>query len=288
MKVKNLLKTGILLSGVLLFAASCSNSNDASQGTITSLTNTSTDNATSGALSDEVVNNTENAIAKDEASSSLKSQAMESGSIIYFYKHTYSDGAKGTSFTITRDTVALDTTFYTIDYGTTGYINRRGNTLKGVIKVKTFGSAVPLSLTRVLTFANFSINGNQISGKKTVSIGLNSSNQLQWSIVANDSITKTDKTLILWKSTRTRALNPSDSTFVINGSSSGVSAAGNAYTDSITSPLILKLNYPFFVKGTVVLKSETKTVTVDYGDGTEDNKATVTIDGKSHDITLKY
>jgi len=60
-----------------------------------------------------------------------------------------------------------------------------------------------------------------------------------------------------------------------------------AYTVEITRPLIEYNNFKFFVQGTVTTTTQTKTAVLDYGDGTLDNKATLTINGVTKNITLR-
>jgi hypothetical protein len=54
-----------------------------------------------------------------------------------------------------------------------------------------------------------------------------------------------------------------------------------------SNPLIVNGNYPYFTKGSVVITTDSKTVLVDYGDGTKDNKATATVNGVTKEFTLK-
>jgi hypothetical protein len=82
----------------------------------------------------------------------------------------------------------------------------------------------------------------------------------------------------------------------ITGSASGTTAAGNSYTANITSQLIRDFSctpnsaqqhrHPF-IQGTFQFTPSGKpTRTVDFGAGTCDLNATVTINGHTYNITL--
>ena len=81
----------------------------------------------------------------------------------------------------------------------------------------------------------------------------------------------------------------SDDVYSITGSASGKSAKGNNFSATITSALIVKLTCKNIVKGTFDFDPGTgKPVrTVDYGDGTCDDVATVTIGSKTYTVHLR-
>jgi hypothetical protein len=181
----------------------------------------------------------------------------------------------------------------TIDYGTSGVTGKRGNVLKGKMVVTISDKMNVVGSTKTIKFVDFSINGNALAGSKKIIFNGNAS----WSIIATDTITRTDGTVVTWTTERTRTriddnetpLIKWDDTFSIIGSSTGLNAKGKAYTMTIdgNNPLIIGGLYPFFTKGTVIITSETKTVIMDYGDGTKDALATVTVHGKTKTINLR-
>ena len=57
-------------------------------------------------------------------------------------------------------------------------------------------------------------------------------------------------------------------------------------TATITTPLIIKMSCPHIVSGVMTIVRNNNTGTIDYGDGTCDNLATLTIDGVATVITL--
>lgn len=78
----------------------------------------------------------------------------------------------------------------------------------------------------------------------------------------------------------------SDDVYDITGSINAVLTNGETVDWTIQTPLV-KANNCFWVsKGTGVLDINGLPATVDYGDGTCDNKATVTVNGQTYQITL--
>ena len=181
----------------------------------------------------------------------------------------------------------------TIDYGTAGFVGKRGNILKGKMIVTISNKMDIVGSTKTITFDNFSVNGNALNGAKVITYKGNDS----WTINANDTLTRTDGTVVTWSTERTRSriddnqtpLIKWDDTFAITGSASGVNAKGKAYTMTIdeANPLIIGGGYPHFTQGKLTITTETKTIYMDYGDGTKDNIATLTLNGKVKLITLK-
>lgn len=184
----------------------------------------------------------------------------------------------------------------TIDYGTEGVVGKRGNVFKGKIVVRVTGRMDVAGSSRTYTMLNFTVNGNSVKGIKTVTYNGDSTGKKTWTVVVNDTVVKAaDAKMITSKSTRIRTLLSNNNTpnvffddkFSIQGSSSGVNAAGKAYSVKITKPLIIDGAWPVFVEGTTLLETEKRIAVLDYGDGTRDMIATVTSNGVSKTITLR-
>jgi len=77
----------------------------------------------------------------------------------------------------------------------------------------------------------------------------------------------------------------SDDAFLISGSQSVVGPKGTI-TSTITTPLSVKADCSHIISGVVVNTKKNKTATLNYGDGTCDNMATITIDGTVKTIKL--
>jgi hypothetical protein len=148
-----------------------------------------------------------------------------------------------------------------------------------------------------ITTDNYYVDGNKVEGTKTVTNnGFNAAGNLNYTIsVTNGKITTATGSVITWESTRNREwtagqntlLNVSDDQYQITGSASGTNRNGDGFTATITSALLVKMNCKFITQGTVVFASERGGFTLDYGNGVCDDKATLTVNGSAHIITLK-
>jgi len=78
----------------------------------------------------------------------------------------------------------------------------------------------------------------------------------------------------------------SDNIYFLTGSGSVTINDTALYTKTITTPLLFNASCEFISKGVVELKKNGSTAIIDYGDGTCDNKATVTINGTTEEINL--
>lgn len=184
-----------------------------------------------------------------------------------------------------------------IDFGSTGFTDKRGDVLKGKIYLTISNRMTIAGSTRKLQYANFFINDNAVKGTKTVTYKGDTGGKPSWNIVASDTIVRTDGTTVIWNSDRTRTRTDNNGTpliywddiYSITGSSNGINAKGVAYTMEIdpAKPLVLVGGWKFFVSGAVLITTEKRTALLDYGDGTKDAKATVTINGVTKTINLR-
>lgn len=112
--------------------------------------------------------------------------------------------------------------------------------------------------------------------------------------VANGKCSNPNWTLS-WETTRTISqtggtntpFDKNDDVFEGTGNSSGVNRKGVPYKVNIVQNLVKRHNCSWIESGKVELTPEgLSTRTVDFGNGTCDNKATLTINGNSYDFTL--
>ena len=285
-KNKFVLVQGALV-GLIVLSGAC-NSNVLESASPATLTQTAVEVTQAAIYSDDIYNEVENYVTIAKANN-------------YADTTVYGAGTPGITLpTVTLDkpdTVSFPKTF-TLDYGTTGIVGYRGNTLKGkIIAVITNGVNFRKDSLRNVTFDNFSDNGNAITGSESLIYkGVNSLNYTYWSRSAKDTISRADGTTITWNCQLKEVLYSDNKTplvywddiYYITGSSSGVNAKGKAYTMAIRDnyPLFVGGGYPFFVVGLAKISSENGTVVVDYGDGTADNVATALINGDTKPFTL--
>ncbi len=286
MKKRNLIAILVVSAGFAFFGTSCKNDNNVA--TDAELTTTASDEAQAASLSDAVINTADayvNTLAANGYSAStplaVKAEVETSG------------------LTITID--HPDSVYFpkviTIDFGTSGYVDYRGDTLKGKVIITLTDKIWKTGATKTIKLVDFYINGNNIKGTKSiVNNGLNAAKNPSLTTTVSDTIIRVDKSTIIRNATRTRErINNGgtpwkfwDDEFSITGSSNGVNAKGVAYSVEITSPLIIYNDYPYFVQGTVTATTQTRTAVLDYGDGTRDRKATLTINGVTKDILLRH
>ena len=197
--------------------------------------------------------------------------------------------------TITNDTTVVPH-MLTINFGTTNCMCLDGRNRRGIINVSYSGKYRDSASTHTIIFTNYFVNDNEIKGSKTVTNnGHNSAGHLTYSISVTGTIIKANGGgTITWASTRTRewiagenTLTWADDVYLITGSASGTSAAGNAFSINITKALRKEIGCPHFVSGTVTITPSGKATRVlDYGNGSCDDNATVTINGNTYNIKL--
>lgn len=287
MKKKNVLAMVVIAFGVANFTTSCSSSSSSqspdASATVTALSATASDETQSASISDNVDNEVDNYVTF---------------SAINAYKAPALLGIESVNVpTITVDKPD-STSFpkkFTINYGTTGIIGVRGDTIKGEIIVVVSNKMTIEGSSRTMTYRNFSINGNAIAGSKVYTYNGLTGIHPSWTSNVNDTITREDGAILIWHSIRTRERMDNNGTpliywddnYSITGGSNGVNAKGIAFTSVINTPLEIGGGWPFFTKGILTITTATKTVVIDYGDGTKDRKATATVNGVTHTFTIK-
>jgi len=196
--------------------------------------------------------------------------------------------------TITLDNTSSPKTI-TVDFGSSNCLCNDNRTRKGKILISFTGLYRDSGTVITITFDNYFVNDNQILGTKTITNkGKNANGNLNYDLVIDGKIKKAGGDSIIWISNRNNewiegSSTPSwwDDVYLITGDASGVSAAGISFDLDITKALRKEIGYKHLVSGTIELQPQGKVKRmIDYGDGTRDNKATVTINGKSFDIIL--
>jgi len=281
MKKKNLFTTLLIICTLLLSFSSCKNDENVTASSA-SLTATAGDEAQASTINDQVLNEVDTYISSgaQTVKSALTTTATGTPSII-----------RG-SQTITPTGVVQK---ITIDFGTTGFTGKHGNILKGKIIVDIDLRLLVLGSSRTITYENFTINGISVTGSNKITFGGPTTDKhLFWIITGENVITLADGKTITWKAERRLEFTSGLTTFwgesyILTGSASGVNAEGKAYSITInaSNPLIGSTLYPYITKGSVTITIGQSTGVIDYGDGTQDNKATLTYSGVTYDFTIK-
>lgn len=193
-----------------------------------------------------------------------------------------------------------------LDFGT-GCVGRDGHFRKGKVMTTYTGRLIVPGSMATTTFDGFYFDSIKVEG--THKITNTSPNAIpaitrQFTVVVTDAkLTKPDGNYIEWNSTKIitqiEGLGtniPLDDIFSVEGSSSGKVKRGNLivlWESNIINPLIKKFNCRWIVKGkvrTVRRNADVNTrwvALLDFGNGNCDNQATITINGVTHQITLR-
>ena len=149
----------------------------------------------------------------------------------------------------------------------------------------------------IVTFDNFYVNDRHIEGSRSViNNGLNASGNMTWSIDAqNMRITRPDGTWRSWTSQRTREMvaGYGDNTwendvYIINGTATGLNSQGESVSCTITN-IRREHSCHYITSGTMVITpSDRPSKIIDFGDGTCDEFATVTKNGITRTIHLRF
>lgn len=187
----------------------------------------------------------------------------------------------------------------TIDYGDSCSIIDNSDTIvrKGKIIVVVTGRYWKTGSTRTMTFNDFYINNIKIEGTRTVNTnGKNNKGNYTWLIqVQGGKIIFNDTAFVTFETSRLRewinngTLPRMDDTISITGSESGTNINGKSYQKSIIEPLLKPFGCPVFVSGVVETKIDNQiSYSVNFGNGSCDKIATVTVGDKSKVVRIGY
>jgi hypothetical protein len=182
-----------------------------------------------------------------------------------------------------------------VDFGTSGCGDLRGNTRKGKVSFNYHGRRFMPGSTVVTTTENYFINGIKLEGTRTLTNRQNSNSSApRFNVVlANGKATfpnalfATRQSDITWQ--WHREANPVDDHIAIDriSTASGITRGGRTYEVSLLEDLVYKRSCGIAVSGVKKYVIDgTKEVTIDYGDGTCDKTFSVTVDGVVRNITL--
>ena len=244
------------------------------------------------------------AVQADNATSTGARESGEAGS----RPGTKPDDARFTCATLTLEfaadnSQAIPHGYITIDFGT-GCTDPRGNVRKGKVKVEFKGRKFLPQSTVTTTLDGYYINGVHIEGTRVVTnVSTSTLDHPKFNVVVTDGkATWPDGTFATREAFRTlewlRASSPLNDQWTVSQTdgktyvAAGTNRYGKTYQVTITKPLVFlrscaASNRVFMpVEGIKVLTTESKTITIDYGDRTCDKKVTITSNSKSIDVTV--
>ena len=174
-----------------------------------------------------------------------------------------------------------------------GCVDNDGKIRKGVIKA-VFNSpwgTFPASMDMYLdSSGGYWVNNIRYKGK--ISVTKNSPASFHQIVTGGECWTSDWN--IKWNCDRTLTVytgdiaNPNDDYSLVSGTASGTNRKGKDFSVEITNPLRREMGCRWIVSGTMTIKHpDLKDRTVDFGDGTCDDRATVTIDGNTFEFHLQ-
>ncbi len=186
-----------------------------------------------------------------------------------------------------------------IDYGTTNHLCEDGKYRRGVLTAIASGFYRDSNTVITIAPTDFYVNDYKIEGGKELkNLGHNNSGHLVFTVkVTNGVITYPDGTTKqTWSSVRQNEWVQGESTYFnilddiynITGSANGITKDGVSYVYNIIEPLEVAIGCKWVRKGKLTLDIDngTPTITADYGNGTCDNKATVSAAGYTVDVVM--
>ncbi|WP_418263974.1 hypothetical protein [Flavobacterium faecale] len=186
----------------------------------------------------------------------------------------------------------------TVDFGTTGCTLANGNTIKGKIIISFSKDLSAPSKTLSYTLENFYHNGRLIQGNRTIELTKKATTHLNEvhpvsTLNIDMTVTFENGKIYTRKGTRTREIiegyntpQLTDNVLIVTGNHTTSYPNGTTITSTIDPRLRFLGNcvYHFPVSGKITIVKNNNQGVIDFGDGTCDNKATITIQG----ITVEY
>ncbi|MBI2730540.1 MAG: hypothetical protein HYX40_07300 [Sphingobacteriales bacterium] len=182
----------------------------------------------------------------------------------------------------------------TIDFGT-ACTGKDGKTRSGKIISVFTGHLAEAGNSVTTTFDNYMVDSFKIEGTHKI-INTSTSNNRSFNIIVSGAkITKPNGKWYTWDSNKVVVQVegngtprwPFDDIFEITGSKSGSNSAGKTWSATVIDKLIRKGDCRWIVQGTVSLSRNGNSAILNYGSGTCDNKATITANGQTIEITLR-
>jgi hypothetical protein len=176
----------------------------------------------------------------------------------------------------------------TIDFGTGGCVSADGLARKGKINITLSDYLHNPGTTAVMTFDNYYAAGFKVEGTVTWT-NTSTPNGISWTrAIANGKVieplggyywTHEGTKTVVQTAGATTPLNLLDDVYSITGSHTVTNPAGKTRTVTIQEALEKKTTCHHVTKGKMKIQGTNHFAILDFGDGTCDNIATITIDG---------
>lgn len=206
--------------------------------------------------------------------------------------------------TITHPSTSFFPVIIVVDFGTTGCTGPDGRTRRGKVRTEYTARLINPGAVATTTFDGFYVNDVHVEGTHRIT-NITAANTAQRKFkveVIDGKLTRPNGNYVKWNSTKTvtqvegnATATPLDDIYKIEGGAHGQALRGNllvAWESTITEPLYKRVTCRWIVRGkikTVRISSTTANswvAVLDFGNGTCDDQAVITINGVSHQITL--
>lgn len=196
--------------------------------------------------------------------------------------------------TISLDTTGATTKFI-LDFGTTNCTGADGKQRRGQLILSVEDNPFDPGSVLSITSNGFALNDHEVTGSKAMTfMGLDANNDPYLTLVTALSIQRPDGKTIVWNSNQTRTwtdgfatLDPNDNAAEVTGTANGLTADSIAYNINVLTPLRAEATCGYLVSGSFKLSSPVFTDRIfDYGNGTCDNVATVTVNGNTYTFNM--
>lgn len=218
-------------------------------------------------------------------------------SLSFYSIGTRKEGSEDSLIICAQKTIDPDTRTITLDFGD-GCQGFAGRVRKGKVFIHySYGFFIP-GASVITTFQNFYINDIKVEGTRILTNITTPADTLVkfHAVVSNGKLTWPDSTSSTRESdliqTWIRGDTPWKDEITVDGVANGTTRNGNKYVMNISSPLLFKRACWIFksfvpVAGMKQLESNGNTMVVNYGDGSCDRIATVSLNGisKTLDVT---
>jgi hypothetical protein len=186
----------------------------------------------------------------------------------------------------------------TVDYGTTNYLCQDGRNRRGIIHIETTGFYRDPGTVVTITFENYYQNDYKVEGTQIVTNqGRNDDQHLVYTVEINNGKVTTPLSKVInyeentsreWVAGEETPLNICDDNYFITGTQNGMSSDSITYTLTVQNRLDVLVCCRYIRGGILDVDMEgLATITVNYGDGTCDENATVSINNTEYPIVMQ-
>ena len=180
----------------------------------------------------------------------------------------------------------------TISFGN-GFTDLWGNTYVGSISMVFTGPLSVAGNSATTTFNNYSVNGVSLSGTHIIT-NASTTSQIAFNIQIQNAKITLGSFWVTWSANHTWTMTagastpffPFDDTYSVTGQGGGNTSTNFTWTSTIQTALTKAYICPWFEAGTVKIATNYGTGVLDFGSGTCDNQATVTVGDSTRTITL--